>query len=199
MSIPAVTGWAPLPSTRPLGDGASAPELRLIPGGGQPAVEQLALPLQWHVAPGVPAHPSAEIHSLLRSHPDFPNEDGAESDTELLVGNMPDPKSWTAQIARAIYEVAHGERPPSQLHKWVTRPQVAKLAARGHSFGRHPATKSRGSTSRLRRVRGVRCCYVAPGLVEACAVIEGTTRSSAMALRLQAHRGRWIVTAVEMR
>jgi hypothetical protein len=35
--------------------------------------------------------------------------------------------------------------------------------------------------------------------VEACAVIEGTTRSSAMALRLQAHRGRWIVTAVEMR
>ncbi|MFM1916826.1 MAG: hypothetical protein RJB01_341 [Actinomycetota bacterium] len=199
MSIPAISDWAPLPHSHPFADSSHAPGLRLVPGGGQAPAEQLALPLQWHIAPGVPAHPSAEIHSIVDPFADVPDEDSAESDTELLAGSMPDPKSWTAQIARAIYEVAHGERPPSQLHKWVTRPQVAKLAARGQSFRRHPATKSRGSTSRLRRIRGVRCCYVAPGLVEACAVIEGTTRSSAMALRLQAHRGRWIVTAVEMR
>jgi hypothetical protein len=40
---------------------------------------------------------------------------------------------------------------------------------------------------------------VESGIVEASAAIVGAQRSSAIAFRLQAYRGRWVVTAVEMR
>lgn len=154
--------------------------LSIIDGGRCDEPRQLALPLTWHVAPGVPAHPSSP---------------GAPPSGD----DLPDPAAWTAQIARAIMEVAHGERPPAQLSRWVTKPQLSLLAARGRSFARHPASKAQGSTSRLRRIRGVRCCRISPTIVEASAVVVGTQRSSALAIRLQAFRGRWVVTAVEMR
>ncbi len=161
--------------------GAPRPHLSLIEGGLGSEPRQLALPLTWQVAPGVPADPAAP--------------DAAVSLTEA----MPDPAVWAPQIARAIVEVAHGERPSAQLSKWVTKSQLSALAARGRSFIRHPAMRAQGSTSRLRRIRGVRCCHVGPGIVEASAVIVGAQRSSAIAFRLQAYRGRWVVTAVEMR
>jgi hypothetical protein len=155
--------------------------LSVIEGGGGSDPRQLPLPLTWQVAPGVPAHPSTPVAAVS------------------LDDAMPDPAGWAPQIARAIVEVAHGERPPAQLSKWVTKSQLSALAARGRSFARHPAARSQGSTSRLRRIRGVRCCHVGPGIVEASAVIVGAQRSSAIAFRLQAYRGRWVVTAVEMR
>ena len=156
--------------------------LSLIEGGLADGPRQLTLPLSWHVAPGVPAHPAVPVDIV-----DSPGDP------------MPDPVAWTAQITRAIVEVAHGERPPAQLTRWVAKSQLSLLAARGRSFARHPAARSQGSTSRLRRIRGVRCCRVAPGIVEASAVVVGAQRSSAVAIRLQAYRGRWVVTAVEMR
>lgn len=157
------------------------PHLSLIEGGRGSEPRQLPLPLTWQVAPGVPAHPTAPVAPVP------------------LTDAMPDPATWAPQIARAIVEVAHGERPSAQLSKWVTKSQLSALAARGRSFARHPATRAQGSTSRLRRIRGVRCCHVGPGIVEASAVIVGAQRSSAIAFRLQAYRGRWVVTAVEMR
>lgn len=163
----------------PVEEATPRPRLSLIEGGLGAEPRQLALPLTWHVAPGVPAHPGV---------PTIPAADP-----------MPDPTAWANQIARAIVEVAHGERPSAQLSKWVTKSQLSALAARGRSFARHPASRSQGSTSRLRRIRGVRCCHVAPGVVEASAVVVGAQRSSAIAFRLQAYRGRWVVTAVEMR
>lgn len=160
---------------------APGPQLSLIEGGRGSEPRQLSLPLTWQVAPGVPAHPTAPAAAVS------------------LAEAMPDPATWAPQIARAIVEVAHGERPFAQLSKWVTKSQLSALAARGRSFARHPATRTQGSTSRLRRIRGVRCCHVGPGIVEASAVIVGAQRSSAIAFRLQAYRGRWVVTAVEMR
>lgn len=165
----------------PVEEASPRPRLSLIEGGLGSEPRQLALPLTWQVAPGVPAHPSSGATPIARAD------------------SMPDPTAWANQIARAIVEVAHGERPSAQLSKWVTKSQLSALAARGRSFARHPASRSQGSTSRLRRIRGVRCCHVAPGIVEASAVIVGAQRSSAIAFRLQAYRGRWVVTAVEMR
>jgi hypothetical protein len=42
-------------------------------------------------------------------------------------------------------------------------------------------------------------CTVAPGIVEASAVIVGMERSHAVALRMEVTDGRWLVTAIEMR
>jgi hypothetical protein len=100
---------------------------------------------------------------------------------------------------RAIYEVAQGERPAAQLRRHVARDQLATLAIRGTSYARHPAVRHCAGMSRLRQVRAVRCCLVAPGVVEASAVIVGAARSHAVALRLEAAEDSWLVTAVEFR
>jgi hypothetical protein len=61
---------------------------------------------------------------------------------------------------------------------------------------RHPAGKALSSPPR--RVGSVRTCVVAPGIVEACAVVSGMTRARAIALRLEARDQRWIVTAMQL-
>jgi hypothetical protein len=66
------------------------------------------------------------------------------------------------------------------------------------TFGyRHPLP-CRGPTGPLRRVGSVHICVVAPGIVEACAVVSGMTRARAIALRLEARDQRWIVTAMQL-
>jgi len=169
------------------------PQLRVIDGQRSSSVpEQMALPLSWQVD-GVPATPPAP--GYLRVVRD------ADEQAELAAsaGDRPHPIAWTAQVARAIYEVAQGERPAAQLRRHVAREQLATLAIRGTSYARHPAARHARGMSRLRQVRAVRCCLVAPGIVEASAVIVGAARSHAVALRLEAQPGSWLVTAVEFR
>ena len=169
------------------------PQLRVIDGQRSSSVpQQMALPLSWQVD-GVPATPPAP--GYLRVVRD------ADEQAELAAsaGDRPHPIAWTAQVARAIYEVAQGERPAAQLRRHVAREQLATLAIRGTSYARHPAARHARGMSRLRQVRAVRCCLVAPGIVEASAVIVGAARSHAVALRLEAQPGAWLVTAVEFR
>ncbi|MGA0208983.1 MAG: Rv3235 family protein [Candidatus Nanopelagicales bacterium] len=60
-------------------------------------------------------------------------------------------------------------------------------------------SRSSHGLSRLRQVRAVRCCVVAPGIIEASAVLVGAARSHAVALRMEARPGSWLVTAVDFR
>jgi hypothetical protein len=167
--------------------------LRVITGGRahQPH-EQMPLPLGWQVG-GISAEPSPP--GYLRVVRD---EDERE-ELAATAHERPHPIAWTAQIARAIYEVAQGERPASQLRRHVSREQLATLAIRGTSYARHPAARSAHGLSRLRQVRAVRCCVVAPGIIESSAVLVGAARSHAVALRLEARPGSWLVTAVSFR
>lgn len=169
------------------------PRLRVIEGyGRREGPHQMALPLQWQVE-GMPAAPQAP--GYLRVVRD------ADEQAELAASarERPHPIAWTAQVARVIYEVAQGERPAAQLRRHVARDQLATLAIRGRSYARHPAARSAQGMSRLRQVRAVRCCMVAPGIIEASAVIVGAARSHAVALRLEAQPDSWLVTAVEFR
>jgi len=112
------------------------------------------------------------------------------------LGQLPHPSEWTARIARAVIEAVAGERPVSQLTKWTTREVLLQVTIRAAAARRHPAGKS--LTSPPRRVGSVRTCVVAPGIVEACAVVSGMTRARAIALRLEARDQRWIVTAMQL-
>lgn len=153
---------------------------------------QMALPLHWRTD-GVPAAPAQP--GYLRVVPD----DDERAELAATAQGRPHPVRWTAQIARVIYEVANGERPASQLRRHVARDQLATLSIRGTSVARHPSSRGTAGLSRLRQVRAVRCCMVAPGVVEASAVIVGAARSHAVALRLEAQQTSWLVTAVEFR
>jgi hypothetical protein len=160
------------------------PRLRLLPGLGS---EQLALPLEYEVAPGVPAVPP--IPPDLRLVGDAVDAIGVD---------LPDPGPWTARLARACAEVAIGARPPAQLTRHVARDELARLARRGLAVSRHPSSRAQRGVSRLRSVRSVRVCPVAPGIVETSAVLVGGDRAQAIAIRLEAVDGRWLATAVEL-
>ena len=174
------------------------PHLRVVSGHlaaaqAKPASSrQLALPLEWH-AGGIPAHPSTP--NYLRVVPD---EDEREELAALGEGR-PHPVAWAAQMSRAIFEVALGERPATQLRKHIAPDQLTTLAIRGTSYARHPAARSATGMTRLRKIRAVRCCLVAPGTIEASAVVVGAARSHAVALRMESRPGTWLVTAIDFR
>lgn len=173
-----------IPNESPLPTIARA-ALRLVPGQ---ATGQLRLPLEYEVGPGVPAIPPMPTELRLVGTDDLPPEDP----------DLPDPRFWAAKMARAISEVASGERPPGQLTRWVTRDELARLTRRGQAIQRHPSARAKRGVSRLRSVRAVRICPVAPGIVEASAVLVGGDRAQAVAIRLEAVADRWLVTAVAL-
>ncbi|MDC3001786.1 Rv3235 family protein [Actinomycetota bacterium] len=117
-----------------------------------------------------------------------------------MVGKgRPHPVAWAAQMSRAIFEVALGERPATQLRKHIAPDQLTTLAIRGTAYARHPAARSATGMTRLRKIRAVRCCLVAPGTIEASAVVVGAARSHAVALRMGSRPGTWLVTAIDFR
>lgn len=184
-----------------------SPKLRMINGGIPDHAdyrEQLPLALTWQIAPGVPATRPLELvpptsrasdqsgSSLISSHIRVPNEEGD-------VVEVPHPITWAGHMARMVFEVSCGERPSAQLNRWVNRDQLSLLALRGRSYSRHPSTRAQKGLSRLRKVRGVRAMQVAPGIIEASAVLVGTARSHAVAMRMEAVGTQWMLTAVELR
>jgi hypothetical protein len=112
--------------------------------------------------------------------------------------DLPEPGPWAARLARAVAEVSVGERPPGQLTRWVARDELARLARRGTHVARHPSARAQRGVARLRTVRAVRVCRVAPGIVETSAVLVGGDRAQAIAIRLEAVDGRWLATVVQL-
>jgi hypothetical protein len=182
------------------------PSLRLIDGGILDHAdhrEQLPLALTWQVAPGVPATRPLEV---VPTGGTTSSPAAAATSGNIRVFNeegdlveVPHPISWAGHMARMVFEVSCGERPSAQLNRWVSRDQLSLLALRGQSYARHPATRAQKGLSRLRKVRGVRAMQVAPGIIEASAVLVGTARSHAIAMRMEAIGNQWMLTAVEMR
>ena len=174
------------------------PALRVIDGGAGSGrrtgrdTRQLTLPLDWQVG-GIPATPP--VPGYLR----VVRDEEEQVELAALGHGRPHPVAWAAQMSRAVFEVAQGERPASQLRKHIASDQLSTLAIRGTSYARHPAARSAHGMTRLRKVRAVRCCLVAPGVVEASAVIVGAARSHAVALRMESRPQAWLVTAIEFR
>jgi len=176
------TDSSPEPN-RPPSRGLDRPDLRALPGG-----EQLCLPYEYEVSPGVPAEPPVPMLLHLVGGTPEPRFDP----------RLPDPGRWTAKIARAVAEVAIGARPPGQLTSHVDRGVLAVLARRGQAVARHPSSRMQRGVARLRAVRAVRVCPVTDGVVECSAVLVGGERAQAIALRLEAVDGRWLATAVQL-
>lgn len=182
LPAPARTGAAP--AARPLRPDCR-PDLRVLPGG-----QQLMLDLEYDIAPGVPAIPG--IPATLHVVPTV------AAAPETIPPGLPDPGPWVARLARAVAEVAVGERPAAQLIRHVAHDELARLARRGMHVQRHPSARAQKGTLRLRAARGIRVCPVAPGIVETSAVIVGQDRARAVAIRLEARSDRWLATVVDL-
>lgn len=116
-------------------------------------------------------------------------------DSRAEPAELPDPGTWASLMARAVVEVLVGIRPATQLARWLTTDLYEAVARRAGL-----ARRIHGQCERTRRstTRRVRIDQVRHDAHEAAVVVHDGTRTRGVALRIEAHRGRWRITALEI-
>ena len=157
---------------------------------------QGALALDFRLRSGVAAIPEPPAQLRLIVDAPAPRAAADEDDLDSFcarqptpTSTLPDPKLWIARLSQATIEVLAGVRPLTQLSPWLDERVYSQLGVRLKAASR------RSSAPRLRaRLRTVRICLPADGVVEASAVVQHGPRCRAMALRLEGLDGRWRCT-----
>ncbi|NEE02464.1 Rv3235 family protein [Phytoactinopolyspora halotolerans] len=132
---------------------------------------------------------SSSPSNLLADRP--PRRLGESPRTPERPAELPDPRRWSARLAQAAVESIQGRRPFQQLLRWTNDEvyewlgsQVA--ARRGRPPGPRPS------------VRSVRVSEIDDSTFEAAAVLQIGDRVRALAMRCEAHRGRWVCTVFDV-
>lgn len=103
---------------------------------------------------------------------------------------------WIARLAQALLEALSGDRPHGQLLPWTSDEVYAAVV----KYATESARK-RPNVDLTRHApahaRSVRVTKPAPAVAEVCALVQRGARLQAVALRLEAWRGRWRCTAFE--
>ncbi|WP_146341196.1 Rv3235 family protein [Nesterenkonia sp. NBAIMH1] len=99
-------------------------------------------------------------------------------------------------VCQAALETFAGLRPAHQMERWLAPSVYEKIVARADLVAHMRA--GGGSHSARLQFLSVRPCRVRPGIWEVSVVFADARRVRACALRLEAHRRRWQVTAMEM-
>lgn len=116
---------------------------------------------------------------------------------------LPDPRRWAAQIARCSLEAVEGERPLTQLNRWMSPRQYQLLEKRRDWFakGRPPRVlRTRREEGKMKPVAilSARCRATADGAQEAIVVLHDGHRGRATSMRLESQEGRWVVTYLRL-
>ena len=104
-----------------------------------------------------------------------------------------DPTPLVCTVAKTALEVALGADGIDQLTRWIT-PTLRTVLLRQQSLSRRASYASRGAVSVVR----VRLCRVSATAVEAAVVATEGDVAHALAMRLEAVSGRWLVTALDV-
>jgi hypothetical protein len=107
---------------------------------------------------------------------------------------LPEPAPWGQRLLVGIIETAGGRRPLQQLDRSLS-PAVLR-GLRG-DFDRAVRTGRRHWTHAA-TVRSVRASEPAPGVAELSATLRTAGRVRAVAMRLEAHDGRWRCTLLQL-
>jgi|GEM_PF-2232170 hypothetical protein len=105
---------------------------------------------------------------------------------------LPDPKVVAENLARALIEVRIGVRRLAGLQRFL-KPNLYGFLQNQCGNPTHT-----GAIPGCVQVRSNRILHVAPAIVEATVLVEVADRIRAVALRIEAIRGRWVVTALDM-
>jgi hypothetical protein len=103
-----------------------------------------------------------------------------------------DPGLLARSLAAAVVEVIRGVRPVGQLARWLALGVLTELRERVALASAAPQVAVRPAV-----VRRLIACRV-PSAVEVSAAVDDGVRVRAVAFRLEAHRGGWRVTALEI-
>ncbi|MEL7976953.1 Rv3235 family protein [Isoptericola sp. F-RaC21] len=116
---------------------------------------------------------------------------------EPVPAPLPDPTAQCCTVVRAAVEVLRGERPASQLARWVT-PQVRDQLAERARIGLAHDLRRGEEHHRPVQVRRVRLVRLGEDVAEATVVLDDDGRVRAAAVRLEARRGAWRVAVLEV-
>lgn len=107
-------------------------------------------------------------------------------------------RSLARIVALACVEAELGLRPARQLSAWLDLPTYGKMVRRADLAGRIRPGRAAAGAASAPRALGSRCCPAGEGIYEASATVQLPDRVRAMALRIERHRDRWKVTALEL-
>lgn len=111
--------------------------------------------------------------------------------------DLPDPLRWSRRLVQVLVEVMAGQRAATQLLRWTTPDVYERVRRLTVPPGRPGSTGLGGRSVRRPVVRSVRVCEPVDGVAEVSAVVIGTLRAHAVAVRLEGRDGRWRATALE--
>lgn len=104
-----------------------------------------------------------------------------------------DPTPLVCTVAKLALEIAEGADGIDHLTRWIT-PTLRTVLQRQQSLSRRANYVARGTVA----VARVRLCRVSPTAVEAAVVTTEGDVAHAIAMRLEAVSGRWLVTALDV-
>jgi uncharacterized protein DUF6459 len=107
---------------------------------------------------------------------------------------LADPAPWARRLLLGMTETAAGQRPLHQLSAMLSPSVSSGLSA---EFER-AATVGRRHWLHRAAVRSVRAAEPVDGVAEVCATVQVGRRVRAVALRLEAHHGRWRCTRLQL-
>jgi hypothetical protein len=105
----------------------------------------------------------------------------------------PEPRAWALTFVRAVGETLAQRRPPGALAGFIS-PEVREVLRRPPL----PGPRGLPHGPRTLAARRVHLRRMAVDVVEANAVLLGPGETRAIAFRMEARRGRWICTALEI-
>lgn len=108
---------------------------------------------------------------------------------------LPDPTAQVCRVVRAAVEVLRGERPATQLARWVTPQVYDQLLERGRLMREVLPPRPAAHPAMVRRVRLMR---IGETTAEAAVILQDEGRVRAAAVRLEARRGVWRVACLEI-
>jgi Family of unknown function (DUF6459) len=166
----------------------SLPLPTLTPTDPAAPLTQGTLALNFPLASGVPAVPQAPALTLVVGGAETVPGTGAP---------VPAPGAWAGRFVQAVVGVVAGDRPLQQMVRWTNERVYADLSRRVRILGLSTSAASRHRTERS-HVRSVHVFQPRPDAAEVAAHVRHGSRSRAVAARLEAERGRWTCTALQL-
>lgn len=101
-------------------------------------------------------------------------------------------------VAVAAIEALAGNRSLQQLTRWLDRDTFDRVARRAALTARLSVAGYIRPIHNGAHVRRSRAFRVTPGIYETAVIIAEQTRTRAVAIRIEQHRGMWKVTALDI-
>lgn len=142
-------------------------------------------------SPSIPNRTEPKLRAITSSAARNLSEGDYALSRRLDDTGLPNPEPLLQNLGRSVVEVLAGVREVEQISRWVSPDVFSAVLQRAQHAKRSRAI--RGLSARRPTVRTRACVWQSPrpGVVEASIVVDLGPRVRAVAIRLEAWRGRW--------